>query len=150
MFIESTGDHLAIEPSNSTIDRHSWTTLVANRKQREVLLTSQCDRQSSSTRKLDNAFRYNAMLNHLGFLLRSHSLFYCAVPKVGTRTFLNIITYLHLRDELIPSFSSVNQSSAFNATYFARLLSSPAKVNIADEPCQHAPTLTRVVSRSLD
>ena len=85
------------------------------------------------------------MLNHLGFVLRSHSLFYCSVPKVATRTILKFITYLHIRDDLIPllknnstllwlnshpDLKSMNKSNMFNADYLNKIISSSIKVKI--------------------
>ncbi|CAF1245796.1 unnamed protein product [Didymodactylos carnosus] len=44
-------------------------------------------------------------LNHLVFTLRSKNLFYCSVPKVATKTLLNLFTYLHT-EELIAYISN--------------------------------------------
>ena len=50
------------------------------------------------------------MMLYLGFLIRSQSLFYCAVPKVMTRTLLQYITYLHIMRELIPAIQNPETS----------------------------------------
>ncbi|CAF1006665.1 unnamed protein product [Adineta ricciae] len=73
-------------------------------------------------------------LNYLGFLLQSHSLFYCSVPKVATRTILPFITYLHVRDDLLPltknhsshvnMFNSKSQkiTDTFNSEYIMKMI----------------------------
>ncbi|CAF1101539.1 unnamed protein product [Rotaria sordida] len=61
---------------------------------------NQCFNNSTSSRQtLLNITRQNKIINYLGFLLQSHSLFYCSVPKVATRALLKFITYLHIRDD---------------------------------------------------
>ena len=85
----------------------------------------------------DQSIRSNQILNYLGFVLQSHSLFYCSVPKVATRTFLKLITYLHVRDELIrlikknftdplpnlhPTLQPLTESNSFKKSYLERLL----------------------------
>ncbi|UJR34979.1 hypothetical protein I4U23_027758 [Adineta vaga] len=80
-----------------------------------------------SSRIYSRVFRSDKILNYLGFLLRSHSLFYCSVPKVATRTILPFITYLHIRDDLLSSstiqnnsdFKFKKSSNTFNADYVA-------------------------------
>ncbi|CAF0965702.1 unnamed protein product [Rotaria sordida] len=61
---------------------------------------NQCfNNSTSSGQTLLNITRQNKIINYLGFLLQSHSLFYCSVPKVATRTLIKFITYLHIRDD---------------------------------------------------
>ncbi|CAF0765272.1 unnamed protein product [Adineta steineri] len=67
-----------------------------------------------SRQSLSNIIRNDKMLNYLGYVLRSHSLFYCSVPKVATRTLLTFMTYLHIRDDLIPLITNYSSSNIFN------------------------------------
>ncbi|CAF5010953.1 unnamed protein product, partial [Rotaria sp. Silwood1] len=72
-------------------------------------------------------------------VLRSHSLFYCSVPKVATRTLLRFITYLHIRDDLIPllknhsrfknSLNFTSNSNIFNVDYFNQARSPSTRNN---------------------
>ncbi|CAF3887754.1 unnamed protein product [Adineta steineri] len=86
-------------------------------------LNNQCDNRSHL---FSNQIHQNKILNHLGFVLRSHSLFYCSVPKVATRTLLTYMTYLHIRDEIIPSLANKSAIS-FKADYLNQMLSSAIK-----------------------
>ena len=100
--------------------------------------TKELSRQSHS--KINHR---DSLINYLGFFLRSHSLFYCSVPKVATRTLLILITYLHIRDDLIPllqnqsisntlnlDLKAINRSNIFDAAYFNRLILNLTKVRI--------------------
>jgi hypothetical protein len=83
-------------------------------EKRMEFLKNQCqDGGKPSASMLQHLINRNTILNHLGFILRSHSLFYCSVPKVATRTLLTYITYLHIQDELITALTS-NSTSYFN------------------------------------
>ncbi|CAF4128577.1 unnamed protein product, partial [Adineta steineri] len=42
--------------------------------------------------------RSNELINMISFVLQSQSLMYCPVPKVATKTLLNVILYIHVRD----------------------------------------------------
>ncbi|CAF1316148.1 unnamed protein product [Adineta steineri] len=92
-------------------------------------LNNQCDNRSHL---FTNQIHQNKILNHLGFVLRSHSLFYCSVPKVATRTLLTYMTYLHIRDEIIPSLANKSAIS-FKADYLNQMLSSAIKVILNDD-----------------
>ncbi|CAF2394539.1 unnamed protein product [Rotaria sp. Silwood2] len=101
---------------------------------------NQCfDNSTPSRQTLSKITRQNKLINYLGFVLRSHSLFYCSVPKVATRTLLKFITYLHIRDDLIPllkdlstfnnSINSISNLNIFNIAYFNQMLSSSTRNN---------------------
>jgi len=61
---------------------------------------------------------------------RSQSIFYCSVPKVATRTILIYLTYLHIRDELLPSIGNNDSKlDIFNLPYIKQMISSSFKVN---------------------
>lgn len=71
-----------------------------------------CDNHHDPSRSsLSSLIAHSNMLDHLGFVLRPQSFFYCSVPKVATRTVLTFLTYLHIRDELIPAINSTRYSS---------------------------------------
>ncbi|CAF3905808.1 unnamed protein product, partial [Rotaria magnacalcarata] len=72
------------------------------------------DDSKLSLRILSSVIFRSDTINYLGFVLRSHSLFYCSVPKVATRTFLTFVTYLHIRDDLIPLLT--NKSTLTNVS----------------------------------
>ena len=104
---------------------------------RSEFLTKQCNNTGEPNRQtLSSLVLHSNMLNHLGFVLRSQSLFYCSVPKVATRTFLTYITYLHVRNELLASYTNNSASyfhintEPFNANYINQMLSSSIQVNI--------------------
>lgn len=106
-------------------------------EERMEFLRNNCnDKSNPSVSALSNLIQRDKMLNHLGFVLRSQSLFYCSVPKVATRTLLNYITYLHIRDELITSYKSNStlyfnvSSNPINTDYLNKMLSTTIKVNI--------------------
>ncbi|CAF4032755.1 unnamed protein product [Adineta steineri] len=42
--------------------------------------------------------RSNELINMISLVLQSQSLMYCPVPKVATKTLLNVILYIHVRD----------------------------------------------------
>jgi len=101
----------------------------SNNSSETLNLLNSSDSQSKCPGKLlrsrqtvSNVIDRNDVFNYLGFVLRSHSLFYCSVPKVATRTFLIFITYLHIRDDLIPLFS--NNSTLNSSDYNQTILSS--------------------------
>ncbi|CAF3382260.1 unnamed protein product [Rotaria sp. Silwood1] len=107
---------------------------------------NQCFNNSKSLdHTLSNITRQNKILNYLGFVLRSHSLFYCSVPKVATRTLLRFITYLHIRDDLIPllknhsifnsSVNFTNHLNIFNVADFNQVLLSSTRNNT--QPSTH-------------
>ncbi|CAF4079056.1 unnamed protein product [Rotaria magnacalcarata] len=68
----------------------------------------------SSIQPLSSLVFRSQIINYLGFILRSGSVFYCSVPKVATRTFLQFITYLHIRDDLIPLLTHKSTLSNWN------------------------------------
>jgi hypothetical protein len=96
-------------------------------EERLEFLHNQCGYKNNPSLQTLTSIIYhrNEILNHLGFVLRSHSLFYCSVPKVATRTLLTYITYLHIRDEIMNS--SVNN---LNLDQLNEVLSTSIKVNI--------------------
>ncbi|CAF0882587.1 unnamed protein product [Rotaria sp. Silwood1] len=107
---------------------------------------NQCFNNSKSLdHTLSNITRQNKIINYLGFVLRSHSLFYCSVPKVATRTLLRFITYLHIRDDLIPllknhsifnsSVNFTNHLNIFNVADFNQVLLSSTRNNT--QPSTH-------------
>ncbi|CAF4617227.1 unnamed protein product [Rotaria socialis] len=94
------------------------------------------DDSKSSLRILSSVIFRSGIINYLGFVLRSHSLFYCSVPKVATRTFLSFITYLHIRDDLIylltnkstlSNWKSQRKANLFDFNNINQILSSPMK-----------------------
>jgi hypothetical protein len=105
--------------------------------ERTKSLETECSNNTiTSTSTLSYLIHPKNVLNHLGFVLRSHSLFYCSVPKVATRTLLTYITYLHIRDELITSLTNNSKlyfndhSNLFRTNYLNQMLSSSINVNI--------------------
>jgi hypothetical protein len=96
------------------------------------------DRNGSPRRSLSNVIRYDSTFNYLSFILRSHSLFYCSVPKVATRTLLLFLTYLHIRDDLIPLMMNNSKSNFFNISYFTKMNSSSTQVKIGQKKKQFA------------
>ncbi len=83
------------------------------------------DKRFRSRQTVSNVIHRDDLFNYLGFVLRSHSLFYCSVPKVATRTFLIFLTYLHIRDDLIPLLSN---NSTLNISYYNQTILSSIKV----------------------
>lgn len=92
-------------------------------QERRGLLQDEC--QNMAKPSLDT-MQNDGLLNYLGFVLRSQSLFYCSVPKVATRTLLTYLTYLHIRDELIPSLKTA--SIPFDINYFYTMFAKEYKV----------------------
>ncbi|CAF0937794.1 unnamed protein product [Adineta ricciae] len=98
-------------------------------------------------------------LNYLGFLLQSHSLFYCAVPKVATRTILPFITYLHVRDDLLPltknhssqmnMFNSKSQkiTNTFNSEYIMKMIFNSSQDRLGKPNIELSTILTSFLSR---
>jgi hypothetical protein len=115
-------------------------------EERMQVLRNQCGNTSDpQPHVVSNLVRRSNMLDHLGFVLRSQSLFYCSVPKVATRTLLSYITYLHIHNELIHSLKNKSasyfngssglfngSSGLFNADYLNKMLSSSKQVNIKE------------------
>ena len=100
------------------------------------LLKNKCYEKNNQSASISSHWNHSSnRINYFVFLLRSHSLLYCAVPKVATRTFLTFITYLYIRDELITSLTDnssayfTDHSNLFNEDYFNQMLSSSIKVN---------------------
>ena len=90
---------LVVRATGENQTSNAIDTILHQRSERSQ---SQCRYSGTSSRAmLINLFHRSHLLNHLGFVLRSHSFFYCSVPKVATRTFLPFLTYLHVRDELL-------------------------------------------------
>lgn len=130
---------IAVVELSSDINQ-TWIESPQYKQRREFLKTQCYDRGNPSMSRsfiADDDDDNENFLNYLGFVLRSRSLFYCSVPKVATRTLLNYITYLHIRDELIITLtknSSANfrdDSSLFNVDYLNEMLASSIKVNIS-------------------
>jgi hypothetical protein len=88
------------------------------------------NKTNPSRRNLGNLIHRDHVFNYLGFVLRSHSLFYCSVPKVATRTLLTVLTYLHIRDELIPSFQNKPRPNILNIKTFNQTILTLMKVKI--------------------
>jgi threonine synthase len=123
--------------SNPLINLSHISNDSSYHEERTQFLGNKCgNKNNPSLQTLSNVIRRNSLLDHLGFVLRSHSLFYCSVPKVATRTLLTYITYLHVRDELITSLTNnsslyVNiNSEIVNTNYLNQMLSSSITVNI--------------------
>ncbi|CAF4285859.1 unnamed protein product, partial [Rotaria magnacalcarata] len=104
------------------------------------------DDSKLSLRLLSSVMFRSYITNYLGFVLRSRSLFYCSVPKVATRTFLTFITYLHIRDDLIPlltnkstlsNWNSQRKANPFDFNNINQILSYPMKVKIITRNFSH-------------
>ncbi|CAF4415625.1 unnamed protein product, partial [Rotaria sp. Silwood2] len=102
-------------------------------EQRAKLLADKCNSEDVHHSPLQDLIHPNSILDHFGFVLRSHSLFYCSVPKVATRTFLALITYLHINDDLtalrVSNFTNeqhntrlMKDSALFNADHLRQIL----------------------------
>ena len=116
--------------STTHVANVSLAPLRSYRADRKQVLDTECDQSSApSIHALPSLIRDSEMLNHLGFILRSHSLFYCSVPKVATRTFLMFLTYLHIRDELMAPVKTNYRSPPFKADYLYKMLPPSIKVN---------------------
>jgi len=46
----------------------------------------------------DSLLRQHPALKSITLLLQSHSLMYCAIPKVASKALLTVMIYVHLRD----------------------------------------------------
>ncbi|CAF4105521.1 unnamed protein product [Rotaria sordida] len=109
----------SVRPSFSThlLNTHQTSNILLSNVSFSYEDQSQCfDKSKSSHQTLSKITRQDKVINYLGFVLRSHSLFYCSVPKVATRTLLTFITYLHIRDDLIPlltNYSTLNNTLNF-------------------------------------
>ncbi len=130
-------------PERSSI---SLSTESFYHEDRIKFLGNKCTGNKDSSRQsLSKINHRDYLINYLGFFLRSHSLFYCSVPKVATRTLLIFMTYLHIRDDLIPlltnhstsntlnpalDLKSINTSYFFNAVYINRMIFHSNKVKI--------------------
>ena len=115
----------------SSINQSQIVNITFKYEERIQYLRSQCGYDNNpSLQTLHNVIYYDRseILNHLGFVVQSHSLFYCSVPKVATRTLLPYITYLYLRDEIINATRS-NSTNIFDADYLNGMLSTSIKVN---------------------
>ena len=115
----------------SSINQSQIVNITSKYEERIQYLRNQCGYDNNpSLQTLQNVIRYDRqlILNHLGFVVQSHSLFYCSVPKVATRTLLPYITYLYLRDEIINATTN-NSTNTFNADYLNGMLSISIKVN---------------------
>ena len=113
------------------------SNLSVNHGDRCRFLRDRCaEKKDVSRLTVSSVVRYNELMNYLGFVVRSHSLFYCSVPKVATRTLLIFITYLHIRDDLIPflksnsTSNSISNSNILNIDYFDRIKLPLVKVNM--------------------
>lgn len=116
--------------STTPIANVSLGPLYSYRADRKQMLETGCSQPNiPSVYALPNLIRDSEMLNHLGFILQSHSLFYCSVPKVATRTFLMFLTYLHLRDELMAPVKPNSRSPSFKADHLYQVLPPSSKVN---------------------
>jgi hypothetical protein len=115
----------------SSINQSQIVNTSSIHEERIQYLRNQCGYNNSpSLQTLQNLIRFDRqqILNHLGFVVQSHSLFYCSVPKVATRTLLTYITYLYIRDEIMNA--SINSSkNNFDADYLNGMLSTSIKVN---------------------
>jgi hypothetical protein len=106
-------------------------------EERVEYLKNKCyDKNHPSSSTIPHISHRSLLKNHLGFHLQSQSLFYCSVPKVATRTLLTYITYLHVRDELIPSLTNNSSiylkgiTNLFDMNYLYKMFSGSVKVNI--------------------
>jgi hypothetical protein len=115
----------------SLINQSQIVNISSKYEERIQYLRNQCGYNNNpSLQTLHNVIHYDRsqILNHLGFVVQSHSLFYCSVPKVATRTLLTYITYLYIRDEIMNA--SINSSTnTFDADYLNGMLSTSIKVN---------------------
>jgi hypothetical protein len=106
-------------------------------EERVEYLKNKCyDKNHPSSSTIPYISHRSLLKNHLGFHLQSQSLFYCSVPKVATRTLLTYITYLHVRDELIPALTNNSSvylkdiTNLFDMNYLYKMFSDSVKVNI--------------------
>ncbi len=78
--------------SVSMVDQYRPRTLNASW---DYLHSTACDIHNSTG---DSLVRQHPVLSLVTWLLESHSLMYCAVPKVATKAVLTAMIYVHLRD----------------------------------------------------
>ncbi len=76
----------------SMVDQYRPRTLNASW---DYLHSTECDIHKSTG---DSLVRQHPVLDLVAWLLESHSLMYCAVPKVATKAVLTAMIYTHLRD----------------------------------------------------
>jgi hypothetical protein len=74
------------------VDQYRPRTLNASW---DYLHSTACDIHNSTG---DSLVRQHPVLSLVTWLLESHSLMYCAVPKVATKAVLTAMIYVHLRD----------------------------------------------------
>lgn len=115
---------------------NNYQTIVIENKTNDLKVQRSSDRiicasrSHRSDRILSTIIQTNDVFQYLTFVLRSQSIFYCSVPKVATRTILIYLTYLHIRDELIPSIQNNDSTlNSFNLPYIKQMISSSFKVN---------------------
>ena len=124
----------------SRITHHRNSSIVNENRLKSF--KNQCGHSYNSySRAYSKILHSDKTLNYLGFLLQSHSLFYCSVPKVATRSILPFITYLHVRDDLLPLtknhpsqmniFNSKSQriTNTFNSEYIMKLIFNSSQVS---------------------
>ncbi|CAF2826875.1 unnamed protein product [Rotaria sp. Silwood2] len=71
--------------SRMTSTHQTSSTVSLYHEDRNEFIGNKCLANSNPTRRsLSNIIRYSDILNYVGFILRSHSLFYCSFPKVAT------------------------------------------------------------------
>ena len=135
--MHQTPSRISIAVAELSIDiNQTWIESPLYKQRRELLKTQCYDSADPSMSRSFIADDDENFLNYLGFVLRSRSLFYCSVPKVATRTILNYITYLHIRDELIITLTKNSSAKfrddprIFDIDYLNELLGSSIKVNI--------------------
>jgi hypothetical protein len=78
----------------------SSVSMVYEHRLRE--LNESCDCSNSTcdihNYKVESLLRQHHWLTWVTLLLPSHSLMYCAVPKIATKALLTVMLYVHLRD----------------------------------------------------
>ncbi|CAF3699097.1 unnamed protein product [Rotaria socialis] len=112
--------YLIAHQTSSTVQSSFSTNVKSIHQSSNISFTAKdrnncTDDGESSLRILSSVISRSETINYLGFVLRSHALFYCSVPKVATRTFLTFITYLNIRDELIPLLTNKSTMSNLNS-----------------------------------
>ncbi|CAM4846561.1 unnamed protein product [Rotaria magnacalcarata] len=123
-------------PNNVTIIHQSSNISLSNVSSSDKYRNNCMNDGKSSIQLLSSLVFRSEIINYLGFILRSESIFYCSVPKVATRTFLKFITYLHIRDDLIPllthnstlrNWNFQRKLNPFDFNDINQILSSPMK-----------------------
>ena len=117
----------------STISLSTTSFYDDDEDQNEFFENKCIDNSNRRHGSLLNTIRFGDILNYVGFVVRSHSLFYCSVPKVATRTLLTFLTYLHIRDDLIPLIKNLSTAhegliSTSSIDYLNQLILSLVKV----------------------